>query len=249
MTSWSLEMSSLTPDAVGRLSLDVLSLDATYRRLREDGHGGWGGAKFRSRLEGWDREISAWLSDSRVPPSGARLLELGCGNGAIAALFAERGYEIAGIDISEVALAWARDDFARRQLRGEFHFADLAEGIKPFADESFDVVVDGNCLHCILGPKRASALASVRRVVAPGGVYLVSSMCGDPRSLEACEGFDPDDRFLRQHGEPYRYLPTCDALVSELTSAGFKILKKRVQENEWWDHLWLLASPSTYSHR
>jgi hypothetical protein len=38
--------------------------------------------------------------------------------------------------------------------------------MKRFDDGQFDVVVDGNCLHCVLGDARRQALASVKRILA-----------------------------------------------------------------------------------
>lgn len=151
------------------------------------------------------------------------------------------------MDLSQAALAWARDEFASRQLRGEFQLADVTDGLSQFADESVDVVVDGNCLHCILGPGRAPALAAVRRVLAPRGVCVISSMCGEPRSPELRAVFNPQEKYLARDGTPYRYLPTYDGLLAEVTGAGFQILSTRLQHNEWGDHLWLLASRGSYS--
>jgi SAM-dependent methyltransferase len=246
-TAPSLEIRSLEFDIGGIVSPPILSIDETYRRLRQEGHGGWGGVKFSSRLEGWCRQTSAWLLDPRFPHAGARLLELGCGNGAVAALFAARGYQVVGTDVSRAALAWARDQFASHQLSGDFQLADVTEGLRQFGDQSFQVVVDGNCLHCILGPGRARAFAAVRRVLAPHGVCVVSSMCGEPRSQELRAAFDPHERYLERNGTPYRYLPTYDGLVAEVLAAGFRILSTRLQQNEWGDHLWLLVSHGSYS--
>jgi SAM-dependent methyltransferase len=223
----------------------VNSLDATYRELRERGLAGWGGRKFRSRLKGWGRELNAWHKNGLLPPAPAVMLELGCGNGAISTLMARRGYVVTGIDISELAISWAREEFERRCLRGEFRVCDVTEGLMPFSDRTFDAVIDGNCLHCVCdADARARSLDAVHRVLRPGGTLVVSSMCGEPRSLEGPDSFDRERCLLMRDGAPYRFLPRADALIAEITRAGFEPVTARVQTNPWWDHLWLVARRS-----
>ena len=195
--------------------------DDLYRNLRDQGHRGWGGAKFQARLDGWRRQLSSLLASATFPGNVSHVLELGCGNGAVAALFAERGHHVSGVDISESAIAWARDEFRRRGLRGEFHHADVSEGLTGFEDASFDVVVDGNCLHCICGEERARAFSGIRRVLTPGGTFILSSMCGRPRSLEPQHAFDARTRCILRDGKPYRYLPDVDDLIAEVVGSGF----------------------------
>ena len=215
--------------------------DDQYRSLRGQGHGGWGGAKFQARLAGWRRELSTLLATSSFPSKGSHVLELGCGNGAVASLFAESGYHVSGVDISNSAIAWAREEFQRRGLNGEFFHADVAEGLTCFEDAKFDVVVDGNCLHCICGEARARAFSGIRRVLVSGGTFILSSMCGQPRSLEQGYEFDAKTKYILHEGKQHRYLPEADDLISEAIRSGFQISTSRVQHNEWWDHLWLIA--------
>jgi SAM-dependent methyltransferase len=148
-------------------------------------------------------------------------LELGCGNGAISALFTAAGYRVTGVDLSPLAVDWARDT-----QRGEFHCADLCDGLTQFADCRFDLVVEGNCLHCIVGDRRAPVLAGIRRVLRPGGILVVSSMCAEP-GTPAPEG---------------RHLPTRGALLLELSGAGFAILDVKLAARPWWDHVRVLAA-------
>jgi SAM-dependent methyltransferase len=215
--------------------------NAAYDELRRRGHEGWGGAKFQERISGWRRELTSWLSDSRFP-RGGRLLELGCGNGAVTSLFALHGYEVTGIDISESAVAWAHELFRGRGLVAEFYCDDVSRGLPRFEDRRFKVVIDGNCLHCVLGQPRSEVLGTVRRLLGTEGVFVVSSMCGVPRSPEAIREFHPDSQCLWRDGRPYRYLPPAASLVDEIVGAGFQPLSWRVQENAWWDHLWMVAA-------
>jgi SAM-dependent methyltransferase len=216
-------------------------LNAAYDRLRAEGHEGWGGSKFPTRLDGWRKELESWRASSCLPRCG-RVLELGCGNGAVTSLFALPGYEVAGVDVSESAVEWARQSFQERGLSAEFYCDDLTQGLGRFDDRAFNLVVDGNCLHCVLGEDRPRTLATIRRILADDGVFLLSSMCGPPRSPEAVAEFDPQSTCLRREGRPYRYLPPAQSLVEEVIVAGFNPVSWRVQTNQWWDHMWMIAN-------
>jgi SAM-dependent methyltransferase len=216
-------------------------VDAEYARLRAAGAAGWGNAAAARRRDGWMRTL-AWLrrhADFPHPP--ARLLELGCGNGLVSALFAAQGYRVAGIERSGEAVAWARALFEAHGLRGTFRQGDV-RAMPACADNAFDVAIDGNCLHCLIGRDRAACLAEVRRVVRAGGVFVVSTMCGEPKSAAARARFDPAARCLMEDGKPARALLEAAAIVAEVEAAGFRAVAQQVRANSWWDHLTLLAA-------
>jgi SAM-dependent methyltransferase len=41
------------------------------------------------------------------------------------------------------------------------------------ADAAFDVVVDGNCLHCTAGEIRERCLKEVHRILRPDGTFII----------------------------------------------------------------------------
>lgn len=95
--------------------------------------------------------------------AGLDVLEYGCGTGGHAFPLAERGANVTGIDISDVAV-----DRARQRIDGShrlrFEVAD-AEAL-PFADATFDLVCGTSILHHLDLPK---ALLEIRRVLRQGG--------------------------------------------------------------------------------
>ncbi len=138
-----------------------------------------------------------------LPQAPARVLELGCGNGATSSPLALRGYDTVGVDISATAVVWAGEAFAPAGLNGRFIQGDVRW--MPFlADASFDLLVDGACLHCLLGPDRGSCLSEVMRVLSPGGTFIASSMCGPPRAPEALSRYDRHGEVLMEDGEAHR---------------------------------------------
>ena len=100
-----------------------------------------GGARYDDVAEWYDAEfatthlgLSAREVVLRLLGEGpGRLLDLGCGGGAHAVAFAERGWTVTGVDISSAQLELAR-------ARG-IEVLEVDAAALPFEGESFDAVV------------------------------------------------------------------------------------------------------------
>ncbi len=214
--------------------------DVEYRRLRAAGFQGWAGSQ-HERNAARMAETLERLERDDLPGPPARALELGCGNGmSWSLLMARRGYEVHGIDISGTAVAWAEERFAQCGLSGAFHHGSVC-AMPFFPEASFDVVIDGSCLHCLIGNDRTRCLQEVRRALRPQGIFVVSSMCGLPKSDEAKSRFDPRTCHLLENGRPYRTLKPLADLARELTGSGFEVRDSRVSVNPWWDHVTMVC--------
>ena len=100
---------------------------------------------------------------------GRRLLEVGCGIGVDSIQLARRGYEVTAVDLTENALAVARQLRAHRGVSVDFRLGN-AEGLD-FPDRSFDAVYSFGVLHHT--PDIERSVAEVRRVLRPGGTAYV----------------------------------------------------------------------------
>lgn len=209
--------------------------DAQYRRLKASGFRGWAGDHYDRSLAGIRDSLDNLDRKGLLPTPPARVLELGCGNGTWSFLLAAGGYPVHGVDISATAIAWAEERFAAAGLAGTFRQGSVCD--MPFLEDGvFDIVVDGSCLHCLIGNDRARCLAEVGRILHPAGVFIVSSMCGLPKSDAAKARFDPRTGHLLQDGKPNRTLKPVDDIVGELAEAGFEARDVRISVNAWWDH-------------
>ena len=112
---------------------------------------------------------------------GARVLDLGCGNGRVAALLAhqQRNVTYIGIDSSETLIARCRvQDAGHKMQEAEFLVADIVEPdwIHKLAWASFDSVLLLAVLHHIPGRDvRARILRQARNLLAPQGRIVVST--------------------------------------------------------------------------
>jgi SAM-dependent methyltransferase len=134
--------------------------------------------------------LQAYLADAALP-QGARVLEVGCGTGAVTRVLATwPGVgETIGVDPSPVFLARARE-LASSVTTMSFQEADGRS--LPFPNSTFDAVVFHTTLCHVPGPK--AALHEAARVLRPGGCLLVfdgdyatatvATQAGDP--LNTC---------------------------------------------------------------
>ena len=116
-----------------------------------------------------------------APVEGARVLDVGCGLGAIDLLLVERfgAAHVTGIDVesSLVAKAGARVAAAGRSDR--IAIRKVTPGPFPFDDGAFDVVFSKDSMIHI--PDKRALYAQVHRVLAPGGWMVVSDWFGNGR--------------------------------------------------------------------
>lgn len=66
------------------------------------------------------------LASLGFPPEKQRVFELGCGNGAVAAVLAENGYQVTGVDVSTQGLEQAQRRYPQLSLRPGSAYDDLA---------------------------------------------------------------------------------------------------------------------------
>lgn len=99
-----------------------------------------------------------------------KLLDVGCGVGVDSIQLARRGFDVVAIDLSENALAVAREFAASRGMHIDFRLGN-AERLQ-FSAKSFDVVYAFGVLHHT--PDIEQAVAEVHRVLKPDGtVYAM----------------------------------------------------------------------------
>jgi len=193
---------------------------------------------FRSGRPGWETvqqmsrtmiTIEKVMQNNYVPQNG-RVLELGCGAGLITLWLAAKGYMAFGIDISPTAISWARENCLRRELKADFRIGNATEFLD-YPENYFDLILDGNMLHCISGPDRLAALINIRSVLRSGGFFHVGTMCGEVKGEFFKDWYDPQTRcVLNEKGGVTRYVGTVDEILDEIKKAGFYILNWELHE-------------------
>lgn len=103
---------------------------------------------------------------------GARVLDAGCGDGALVCAIASRGAVATGADPDPAMIAAAN---ARAKEEGiEATFVEARIDALPFADAEFDIVVAVTVLCFVADAK--GAVHEMARVLRPGGVLVLGEL-------------------------------------------------------------------------
>lgn len=148
----------------------------------------------------------------------SKVLELGCGTGSTAILHAPHVAHIHAVDISANMLEIADEKARAEGIKNiTFEQADVASFNAP--DETYDAVLTLSLLHLL--QDKEEAMANIRRMLKPGGVFVSSTVClGEKMSFW---------RLILPIGQWLGFFPLVKAFkVSELersiTDSGFKIV-------------------------
>jgi len=104
-------------------------------------------------------DLLSWLA----PLAGERILDLGCGTGALTQAIAGRGARVTGVDSSPDMITTAREKYP------ELAFAVADGQALGFAAE-FDAVFSNAALHWM--PRADDVLRGVNRALVPGGRFV-----------------------------------------------------------------------------
>jgi len=148
-----------------------------------------------------------------APQAGERILDLGCGDGALTKTLVDLGVDVVGIDSSAEQVAAARAlGIDARVISGD---------ALPFED-AFDAVFSNAALHWMLRP--ADVVAGVWRALRPGGRF-VGEMggYGNVRHIATAMVAALDRRGLNGRAAVPWYFPTPEEYGGLLKAQGFEV--------------------------
>ena len=114
----------------------------------------------------YDAVLSA-LGDVR----GQLLLDIGGGDGALSYLITKRGAQTVISDTAQLALRFAREEFAHRGLTAQTIEASVYT--LPFPTDTFDVAVCSDVIEHVQFPQRL--LDEAGRILQPGGRFVLTT--------------------------------------------------------------------------
>ncbi len=155
----------------------------------------------------WTAQPNRFLVDKSSDLSPGRALDVACGEGRNAVWLAEQGWQVTGVDFSEVALEKASERAELRDVKAEWVLADLLD-YRP-APRAFELVI---VFYLQVPPaERREILRAAADAVAVGGRLLL--VAHDSSNLE------------HGHGGPQNpvVLYTAADVVADLDDTGLEI--------------------------
>ncbi len=123
------------------------------------------GALFALLIDPINAELHAFVA--KQIETGARVLDIGCGTGALAFRVAPRAAEVVGVDLSPAMVAYANRRLRERGTGNvSFVVGDAATALAGRPDASFDVATLVMVLHEIPAEARARVLRDATRLAA-----------------------------------------------------------------------------------
>jgi trans-aconitate methyltransferase len=107
--------------------------------------------------------LAAGVVELLAPQAGERILDLGCGDGALTEQLAAKGAQVIGVDNSPAMLDAAR----KRGLQVELYSADAL----PYRHQ-FDAVFSNAALHWLSADRQPALLSGVHRALRPAGRFV-----------------------------------------------------------------------------
>ncbi len=172
----------------------------------------WSGERYETHAR-FVSELGAGVVKWLEPRRGERILDLGCGDGALSVRLVEAGAHVVGIDTCADLLKGAR----RRGLD-----AREMDGHELTFREEFDAVFSNAALHWMTRPRDVAA--GVARALRPGGRFVaefgghgnVAAVVTAMRAVARARGGD------EAIAGPW-YYPTCAEYQALLEGEGFSV--------------------------
>lgn len=122
-----------------------------------------------SRSKDKIEKLTDWIL-ARSNKSGMKILDLGCGPGLYAELFAQKGHSVTGIDFSENSIRYASVQAKEKHLDIEYVKKNYLEIT---FENQFDLVIMIYMDFCVLLPdERDIVLKNIHRALKAGGIFI-----------------------------------------------------------------------------
>lgn len=169
-------------------------------------------------------ELAGLVESGKLKP--CKVIDIGCGEGFYSIYLASKGFDVTGIDISEKAIGYAKENARKQGVDVTFKVLDVTDLSK--VEEKFDFVLEWALMHLIMPPQRGKYAEDVSGILKKEAKYL-----------SAC--FNEKDTHFGEPGQKLRIVPPGARMpagsklyfssleeLQELYKPYFKIIEARI---------------------
>jgi cyclopropane-fatty-acyl-phospholipid synthase len=177
------------------------------------------GDRNRPMPEAQHAKVRRALREAGVKP-GDRVLEIGCGWGALAECAArEYDAQVTGVTLSSEQLEWAKKRLSDAGLPGDLRFQDYRD----IADGPFDAIASIEMFEAVGREYWPSFFSTVRSQLKPGGKACIQSITINDKYFER---YVKSTDFIQQYIFPGGLLPSPSAFREAAAQAGLRVVNE-----------------------
>jgi cyclopropane-fatty-acyl-phospholipid synthase len=180
----------------------------------------WADQPALSLEQAQQRKMQRTLDEARVG-LGSRVLEIGCGWGALAEQAAFRGAHLTGVTLSTEQLGWAQQRLAAAGLQAQ---ADLR--LQDYRDlsqsgERYDAIVSVEMVEAVGQAYWPSYFQTLKSCLKPGGRACIQSILIEDSRFER---YARSTDFIQQYIFPGGMLPSDQVFKAQAQAAGLQVV-------------------------
>lgn len=180
--------------------------------MTETGQQRWTSDSYQKHT-GFVPVLGAPVLELLAPKPGERILDLGCGDGALTEKLRDAGADVQGVDASDTMIEAAK----KRGLDARVLDAQALD-----FDQAFDAVFSNAALHWMLDP--GAVIAGVHRALKPGGRFVGEfGGHGNVAAITVALSATMEKYGIDAEAINPWYFPTTDAYRSQLEAHGFEV--------------------------
>ncbi|MBX3622588.1 MAG: class I SAM-dependent methyltransferase [Rhizobacter sp.] len=177
------------------------------------------GDRSRPMVDAQWAKVRRALGECGVKP-GDRVLEVGCGWGALAECAArEFGARVTGVTLSSEQLAWGQARLARAGLDGELRYQDYRD----IDDGPFDAIASIEMFEAVGREYWPSFFETLNKQLKPGGKACIQSITIRD---DLFDRYVRSTDFIQQYIFPGGLLPSPSAFREAAAKAGLKVVNE-----------------------
>jgi SAM-dependent methyltransferase len=164
-----------------------------------------------------------------------KFLDLGCGLGRHSIFFAQNGYEVNSVDLSEYGVNHLKNWADKEQLKIEARVCDMLN--LPFENDTFDCIIAYNVIYHTDTQGFIKSLQEIKRVLKRNGELFITLISKNTWSYQRADKYKRIDSntILRDEHDTERDVPHFYVDIEDIKEyfSGFEFINAPIEQTEY----------------